>query len=74
MARYFRRRKFCRFTADNVKEIDYKDLATLKNYVTETGKIVPSRITGTRSNYQRQLAVAVKRARYLALLPYTDRH
>ena len=74
MARFFRRRKFCRFTADNVKEIDYKDLATLKNYITETGKIVPSRITGTRSNYPRQLAVAVKRARYLALLPYTDRH
>jgi small subunit ribosomal protein S18 len=74
MARFFRRRKFCRYTADEVTEIDYKDLATLKNYVTETGKIVPSRITGTRSNYQRQLAVAVKRARYLALLPYTDRH
>ena len=74
MARFFRRRKFCRFTADDVKEIDYKDLGTLKNYVTETGKIVPSRITGTRSNYQRQLALAVKRARYLALLPYTDRH
>jgi small subunit ribosomal protein S18 len=74
MARFVRRRKFCRFTADNVTEIDYKDLATLKAYVTETGKIVPSRITGTRSNYQRQLAVAVKRARFLALLPYTDRH
>ena len=74
MARYFRRRKFCRFTADGVDEIDYKDLATLKNYVTETGKIVPSRITGTRTNYQRQLAAAIKRARYLALLPYTDRH
>ncbi|MGB5623703.1 MAG: 30S ribosomal protein S18 [Gammaproteobacteria bacterium] len=74
MARYFRRRKFCRFTAEGVKEIDYKDLATLKNYVTETGKIVPSRITGTKSNYQRQLATAVKRARYLALLPYTDCH
>jgi len=69
-----RRRKFCRFTADNVVEIDYKDLVTLKAYVTETGKIVPSRITGTRANYQRQLAVAVKRARFLALLPYTDRH
>jgi small subunit ribosomal protein S18 len=74
MARFIRRRKFCRFTADKVVEIDYKDLATLKAYVTETGKIVPSRITGTQSNYQRQLAVAVKRARFLALLPYTDRH
>ena len=74
MARFMRRRKFCRFTADKVVEIDYKDLGTLKAYVTETGKIVPSRITGTRSNYQRQLAVAIKRARFLALLPYTDRH
>jgi small subunit ribosomal protein S18 len=74
MSRYFRRRKFCRFTADGVKEIDYKDLDTLRNYVTETGKIVPSRITGTKTRYQRQLATAVKRARYLALLPYTDKH
>jgi small subunit ribosomal protein S18 len=74
MSRFIRRRKFCRFTADKVVEIDYKDLVTLKAYVTETGKIVPSRITGTRSNYQRQLAVAIKRARFLALLPYTDRH
>ncbi|HRP34554.1 MAG TPA: 30S ribosomal protein S18 [Gammaproteobacteria bacterium] len=74
MSRFIRRRKFCRFTADKVVEIDYKDLATLKAYVTETGKIVPSRITGTNSNYQRQLAVAIKRARFLALLPYTDRH
>lgn len=74
MARFFRRRKYCRFTADGVKEIDYKDLVMLKNYITETGKIVPSRITGTKANYQRQLATAVKRARYLALLPYCDRH
>ena len=71
MARYFRRRKFCRFTAENVKEIDYKDLGTLKAYVTETGKIVPSRITGTKAKYQRQLSKAIKRARYLALLPYS---
>jgi small subunit ribosomal protein S18 len=74
MARYFRRRRYCRFTAEGVKEIDYKDLDTLRNYITETGKIVPSRITGTKSHYQRQLATAVKRARYLALLPYTDKH
>ncbi len=74
MARFFRRRKFCRFTADNVKEIDYKDLNTLKAYISETGKIVPSRITGTKAKYQRQLATAIKRARYLALLPYTDSH
>jgi small subunit ribosomal protein S18 len=74
MARYFRRRKVCRFKADGVSEIDYKDLATLRNYVTESGKIVPSRITGTSAKYQRQLARAIKRARFLALLPYTDLH
>ena len=74
MARFFRRRKFCRFTAEGVKEIDYKDLNTLKAYVSETGKIVPSRITGTKAKYQRQLATAIKRARYVALLPYTDHH
>ncbi|MBM97169.1 MAG: 30S ribosomal protein S18 [Oceanospirillaceae bacterium] len=74
MACFFRRRKFCRFTAEGVKEIDYKDLDTLKGYITETGKIVPSRITGTRAKYQRQLSSAIKRARYIALLPYTDQH
>jgi small subunit ribosomal protein S18 len=74
MARFFRRRKFCRFTAEGVREIDYKDIETLKNYVTETGKIVPSRITGTNARYQRQLSTAVKRARFLALLPYSDSH
>ncbi len=74
MSRYFRRRKFCRFSAEGVEEIDYKDIATLKNYVTETGKIVPSRITGTKARYQRQLATAIKRARFLALLPYCDSH
>ena len=72
--RFSRRKKFCRFTAEGVKYIDYKDLATLKGYVTETGKIVPSRITGTKTFYQRQLGVAIKRARFLALLPYTDQH
>jgi len=74
MSRFFRRRRYCRFTAEDVKEIDYKDLDTLRNYITETGKIVPSRITGTKAIYQRQLATAVKRARFLALLPYTDKH
>jgi len=74
MSRFFRRRKYCRFTAEGVDEIDYKDIATLKNYITETGKIVPSRITGTKARYQRQLATAIKRARFLALLPYTDSH
>lgn len=74
MSRYFRRKKFCRFTAEKVEEIDYKDINTLKNYVSETGKIVPSRITGTKAKYQRQLSTAIKRARYLALLPYSDAH
>jgi small subunit ribosomal protein S18 len=74
MARYFRRRKYCRFTAEGITEIDYKDLNLLKAFVSESGKIVPSRITGTKARYQRQLAAAVKRARFLALLPYTDSH
>ncbi len=74
MARYFRRKKFCRFTAEGINQIDYKDLGILKAYVSETGKIVPSRITGTKAKYQRQLATAIKRARYLALLPYCDAH
>nr|WP_136251025.1 30S ribosomal protein S18 [Ningiella ruwaisensis] len=74
MARYFRRRKFCRFSAEGVTEIDYKDISLLKNYITESGKIVPSRITGTSAKYQRQLSTAIKRARFLALLPYTDSH
>ena len=74
MSRYFKRKRFCRFTAEGVTEIDYKDLNTLKNYITETGKIVPSRISGTNARYQRQLSTAIKRARYLALLPYCDAH
>jgi small subunit ribosomal protein S18 len=74
MARYFRRKRYCRFTAEGIAEIDYKDLGLLKAYVSENGKVVPSRITGTKAKYQRQLATAVKRARYLALLPYTDKH
>ena len=74
MARFYRRRKFCRFSAEGVDRIDYKDLETLKGYITETGKIVPSRITGTNARYQRQLATAIKQARFLALLPYSDSH
>lgn len=74
MARYFRRRKYCKFTAEGIAEVDYKDLDILKEFVSETGKIVPSRITGTKARYQRQLATAVKRARYLALIPYSDSH
>ena len=71
---FYRRRKYCRFTAEGIKEIDYKDIDLLKQYISETGKIVPSRITGTTAKYQRQLARAVKRARFLALLPYSDAH
>tara|TARA_B100001996_G_C18525259_1_gene540860 strand:- start:589 stop:813 length:225 start_codon:yes stop_codon:yes gene_type:complete len=74
MARYFKRKRFCRFTAEGIDEIDYKDLSTLKNYVTESGKIIPSRISGTKTRYQRQLSTAIKRARYLALIPYSDAH
>jgi small subunit ribosomal protein S18 len=74
MARIYRRRKVCRFTAEEVTEIDFKELNTLNAYSSETGKIVPSRITGTKARYQRQLATAIKRARFLALLPYTDSH
>ena len=74
MSKFFRRRKFCKFTAEGVKEIDYKDLNTLRQNVGETGKIVPSRVTGTKAKYQRQLAKCIKRARFLALIPYTDNH
>ena len=73
MRRGFGRKKFSRLGGEG-QEVDYKNLDLLRQYITETGKIVPSRITGTRSNYQRQLALAVKRARFLALLPYTDQH
>lgn len=69
-----RKRKYCRFTAEGYTEIDYKDADLLKNYITETGKIIPSRITGTSAKFQRMLAEAIKRARFLALLPYCDQH
>jgi len=74
MSRNFRRKRFCKFTAEGIDCIDYKDLDLLKGYVSESGKIVPSRITGTKAKYQRQLATAIKRARFLSLLPYTDGH
>ncbi|MEE9452580.1 MAG: 30S ribosomal protein S18 [Gammaproteobacteria bacterium] len=70
----YRRKKYCRFTAEGITEVDYKDLAILKNYISETYKIVPRRITGTQARYQRMLSRAIKLARYLALFPYTDRH
>lgn len=70
----FKRRKFCRFTADKIAEVDYKDLNILKEFITENGKVIPARITGTKARFQRQLGIAIKRARFLALLPYTDLH
>lgn len=70
----FKRKKFCRFSNDGSDEIDYKDINLLKSFITETGKIVPSRITGTQLRYQRMLATAIKQARFIALLPYCDRH
>ncbi len=70
----FKRRKFCRFTAEGIKMVDYKDVEVLKDFINENGKIIPARITGTKSHFQRQLGTAVERARYLALLPYTDLH
>jgi small subunit ribosomal protein S18 len=70
----FKRRKFCRFTAEKIPEVDYKDINILKEFIGENGKLIPARITGTKSRYQRQLSTAVKRARFLALLPYTDLH
>ena len=70
----FKRRKFCRFTAEKIQEVDYKQVDLLKDFISENGKIIPARITGTKAHYQRQLATAVKRALFLDLLPYTDQH
>ncbi|MCK9282873.1 MAG: 30S ribosomal protein S18 [Rhodocyclaceae bacterium] len=70
----FKRRKFCRFSAEKIEEIDYKDVEILKDFISENGKIMPARITGTKTGYQRQLSTAIKRARFLALMPYTDLH
>lgn len=70
----YKRRRYCRFSAEGIKEVDYKDVDLLKDFITENGKLIPARITGTKSKYQRQLGTAVKRARFLALLPYTDKH
>jgi small subunit ribosomal protein S18 len=70
MSRYFKKQKFCKFTKEGIADIDYKDLNLIKEYITETGKILPSRITGTKAKYQRQISTAIKRARFLALMPY----
>jgi small subunit ribosomal protein S18 len=69
-----KRRRYCRFSAEGIKEVDYKDVDLLKDFITENGKLIPARVTGTKAIYQRQLNIAVKRARFLALLPYTDKH
>lgn len=74
MARFYKKRRFNKFTEETGKSIDYKDLDVLKGFINETGKIIPSRITGTPVKYQRRLSTAIKRARYLALLPYSDSH
>jgi small subunit ribosomal protein S18 len=71
---YFRRKRYCKFTAEGISSVDYKDIELLKGFVTESGKIVPARITGTKAKYQRQLTRAIKVSRYLALMPYTDSH
>jgi small subunit ribosomal protein S18 len=67
---FFRRRKVCPFSGANAPKIDYKDVKLLQRYVSERGKIVPSRITAVSAKKQRELAKAIKRARFLALLPY----
>lgn len=70
--RTFHRRKICRFCADSELKIDYKDSKTLGYFITERGKIIPRRITGNCAKHQRQLTLAIKRARQIALLPYTN--
>tara|TARA_R110002049_G_scaffold129120_1_gene286773 strand:+ start:786 stop:1058 length:273 start_codon:yes stop_codon:yes gene_type:complete len=70
----FKRKKFCRFTAEKIEWIDHKDVDLLKDFISDTGKLIPARLTGTSAKYQRQLSTAVKRARFLALLPFTDNH
>jgi len=74
MATYSRRKKMCYFTANKIEEVDYKDVGMLRKFIMDNGKIVPSRITGTKANYQRKLSNAVKLARFIALLPFCDRH
>ena len=70
----FKRKRFCRFTVAGVEEVDYKDTDTLRDFIAENGKIIPARLTGTRAIYQRKVTTAIKRARFLALMPYTDQH
>lgn len=74
MSAFYRRKKIKAFVPSAGQEMDYKDLSLLKEYLMESGRIVPSRITGMSAKYQRQLAKSVKIARYLALIPYCDNH
>jgi small subunit ribosomal protein S18 len=74
MGTFARRRKYCKFTEEGISQVDYKDIELLKDYVMESGRIVPSRITGTKAKPQRQLTAAIKLARILALLPFSDLH
>jgi len=67
-----RNKKICRFTQNNVKYIDYKDVKLLQRYTNEQGRIIPKRITGTSAKYQRELSSAIKRARHMALLPFVS--
>ncbi|MBU2552626.1 MAG: 30S ribosomal protein S18 [Proteobacteria bacterium] len=69
--RTFHRRKVCRFCAEHTTDIDYKDIRVLRNFVTERGKMIPRRISGNCARHQRRLTQAIKRARYMALMPYT---
>lgn len=71
--RRFQKRKFCKFCAEKVAFIDYKDVKTLRNYLTERGKIIPSRMTGNCARHQRELTTAIKRARNIALLPFVEK-
>lgn len=67
----YHRRKVCRFCAEHAESIDYKDIKVLRNFVTERGKLIPRRISGNCARHQRRLTTAIKRARYMALMPYT---
>lgn len=69
--RRFQRKKICRFCTDKIEDIDYKDIKRLRNLITERGKIIPRRISGNCANHQRQLGTAIKRARNIALMPFT---
>ena len=69
---FLRRRKVCRFSAEGIEYIDYKDIKLLQRYIVEQGKIIPRRISGNSARHQRMLQTAIKRARHLALLPYVN--